>query len=250
MYQIDKELKKITREYDNLIYTRQMRSPRDVIKYRILAARCLIALNEQEGFPIFHLVPSDQHEMAMRYKAALNGKVFSDVNFYKLYFSDLFKRLYLYYPELKTFDNLVTNYSRSFVKLYAEFDKFVKFKLGKEPLYIGMAISLELRISQHLGKFFSLESIQEIFNDPIFNFIPPDEHPESSKENDSVINTSLDQQPLPIHYEIDLNSFCNSICQNQSQQQLITSQLTTWIKNLDYRLTNLERKERAKKNNQ
>lgn len=242
MYRIDKDAKKITKVSNNLVYSRQIKNPRDVIKYRILAARCLIALSEDEGFQIYHLVPLDQHLMAMEYKSLLNGKTFSDVNFYKVYFSNVFQRLYPYYPELRAYDHLLMDRSRSFVKLYSEFDKFFKTRIGKEPLYVGMAVSLELRIP-HIIRFLSLKTIKEIFTNPIFNSVPT-ETPLREKETESVINASLDQQP---NYEMDLNSIYNLIYQTQTQHQVLINQLTGFIENLDSRLIKLERNLPCKK---
>ena len=172
MYNLDRKNKILTINSGNCIYKREIKSPRDTIKYRILAARALLSLNENASFHIYHLVPLDQHEAAMIYKKSLNGKTFSDVNFYKSYFSDIYKKLYEYYPKLCKYDNILQDRSRSFVKLYAHFDTFFKNTLGKNPLYLGMAIALQIRIIQQFGKIFPIDLIKSIFDNPIFNEEP------------------------------------------------------------------------------
>ena len=274
MYNLDINNKILSIYSGNSIYKREIKSPRDTIKYRILAARALLSLNENTSFKIFHLVPLDQHEASMIYKKSLNGKTFSDVNFYKSYFADIYRKLYKYYPKLSKYDDILQDRSRSFVKVYSHFDTFFKTTLGKHPIYLGMAIALQIRIIQQLEKSFPIDLIKNIFNNPIFNIEEPkkillpnilnlnktlDQSYESVKQKTKTEQNEQNEQSNEIDTikesdsfttrscnDIPVNDFQESMIQNQipnsvqSYQPDLTTQMISWIQNIDSRLKSVE----------
>ena len=160
--------------------------------------------------------------------------------------------------------------------MYSHFDTFFKTTLGKHPIYLGMAVSLQIRIIQQLEKSFPIDLIKNIFNNPIFNIEEPkkillpnilnlnhsldqsyenlkqklsteqneqNEQNEQSneidtiKESDSFTTRSLHDLPINCPEEQNKIQFP---CLIQSYQPDLTTQMISWIQNIDSRLKSVE----------
>lgn len=168
LYDVDVGNKQISRNYLGHCYTRRIRSPRDTIKYRVLAARSLLAVCENRGFDIFHFVPRDQHQALITYRAEIGSQKYTDTGFFKSYFATLIARLLPYYPQLETCREHLRS-AETYVRLYSLFDLFFRKTLLRDPIYLGMAISLELRIHQDVGRTLPLECIRAVYGSSAFS---------------------------------------------------------------------------------
>ena len=166
MYNIDYDKKEISRIVDNKLYTRELRSPRDSMKYRVFSCKLLLSYKERKGFNVYHFLPRDMHEYASNAKMLNNNKRITDVKVYREYFIGLIKELIKYCPDFQQIiDNLELT---STIKMYRDFDNTFRYYTKSDPIFIGMAVALELRISTYNGNKISFDTVNSLISNEQF----------------------------------------------------------------------------------
>lgn len=162
-YLFNKDTKTVKKLVDGLVYQRKISSCLDVIRYRILSLRCLLALATQRGFAIYHFVPVDMHEFKVKFNTTYNK---STVVFFKLYFYNLLIEVKKKYTQ---FERLEARAQKSlpYTVVYTEYDEIFRKSFGIDPVCFGLIISLEIRIHTSTDRIITIENITTALKDSV-----------------------------------------------------------------------------------
>lgn len=169
MYTVDYIKKEIKKTVDEITYVRDIKSARDYMKYRIFAGKLLLSYKENKGFSVYHYLPRDMHDYTIKIRLLNENKRISDLKVYREYFINILKRIINYYPEFyKILANLKVV---STIRMYRDFDNIFRCCTGSDPIFLGMALSLEMRINTINGSHIKIDLIKSIMNNEQFKII-------------------------------------------------------------------------------
>lgn len=162
-YLFDKDTRTVKKLYNTTLYKRSITTSVDVIRYRILSLRCLVAIVKKKDITLFHHVPTDMHRYSAQFRKEY-GK--GAVLFYKLYFYTLLLKIQKHYTQ---FDEIIARINRMipYRTIYTEYDRIFVKTIGIDPIWFGMLISLEIRIHTKCDRTISLNVIRSCMNDSI-----------------------------------------------------------------------------------
>lgn len=230
MYSIDYNNKKISREIDNKTYVRDLKSPRDCMKYRVFACRLLLSYKENKGFSVYHFLPVDLHNYIIDIKTMNDDEKMTDIKIYKEYFVSIIKKLVKYYPE---FENLMNNIDRSStIKTYRTFDSIFRCYTGSDPIMLGMALSLEMRICTINKNKIDINMVKSLIDNEQFKVITINKElghfckEKLKKDDDNIIYLKsiifvMEQRICNLENIIYSNINQNIVNQNISNQSVI-----------------------------
>lgn len=166
-YLFDKDTRTVKKLYNTTLYKRSITTSVDVIRYRILSLRCLVAIVKKKDITLFHHVPTDMHRYSTQFRKEY-GK--GAVLFYKLYFYTLLLKIQKHYTQ---FDEIIARINRMipYRTIYTEYDRIFVKTIGIDPIWFGMLISLEIRIHTKCDRTISLNVIRSCMNDSINRYI-------------------------------------------------------------------------------
>lgn len=162
-YLFDKDTRTVKKLYNTTLYKRSITTSVDVIRYRILSLRCLVAIVKKKDISLFHHVPTDMHRYSTQFRKEY-GK--GAVLFYKLYFYTLLLKIQKHYTQ---FNEIIARINRMipYRTIYTEYDRIFVKTIGIDPIWFGMLISLEIRIHTKCDRTISLNVIRSCMNDSI-----------------------------------------------------------------------------------
>lgn len=165
------------------IFKRSINSTRDALRYRLFSLRCLLSIVRDQGFSLYHLVPTDMHEYNIKFRSTNNK---NDILFYKLYFYSMLLEIQKKYTQ---FDYLIDQIKKSntYRNVYSEYDRIFKDVTGLNSVWFGLLISLEIYIHNCTDRLISLDIIKSVMNDPINKYIM------EQTENDNKVMFDSDQ---------------------------------------------------------
>lgn len=228
----------VSKSFKGFNYDRNIRSPRDILKYRLFSIRLLIALKINKGFYLFHFLPKDNHDFNVMFKEKNNidYKIdkFNDLYCFKSYFvflmrnlikldrtfNDIFLNEDLNLFNLDIFLNKDLIFKKDFRDIYSRYDHLFKTLYRFDPVYLGLFASLEFRIKQNIDKYVPVSLINDLFNINLikckvktFNITKNDNTNDISIINSSQFNSFEESKSIQ-----NTDKEINDLMYNQSDQ--------------------------------
>ena len=183
-YMFVPERKAVIKKHNNITYTRQISSIRDIIKSRIFSVRCLLSITNDCGFSLFHLVPRDMHIYSLKFKDVRKN---NDLFFYKVYFYSVLMDIQCKFPQFSYIIDRMETVS-TYRAVYGDYDRIFKDVTGIDPIWFGLVVSLEAKIHNTTDKIIPLSLIRSIMNDSIHAYIANNQLP--NKRKNAIVETA------------------------------------------------------------
>lgn len=166
MYRIDYENKIIYKDLNGKEFKKSIKNARDIIKYRIYSCKLLLSYLNQQDIDVNHFLPLDLHNYIKENKKL---KINSDTKILKNYFILLLKNLINILPNFSNILNNKLNNNYKINQFYKEYDKIFINYTNLDPLFVGLALSLELNISTCYNKLLPYNTLKNIIENQQFN---------------------------------------------------------------------------------